>query len=403
MSVHGFPTDRWLLPDGIEELLPEDASRLEALRRRLLDTCASWGYEQVVPPLIEFLDSLLTAAGHDLELQTFKLTDPLSGRLLGVRADMTPQVARIDAHNLKRESPTRLSYVGTVLRAYSDPLERSRSPVQIGAELYGYAGVEADLEVIRLMLELLAQAGVLHVHLDLGHVGIYRGLAREAGLDRESEAIVFDILQRKSGPDLKAFFDRFECSEKARRGLLSLLELNGTAEILEQARQTLGGMGRMVDGALATLSEVAQHLRRHYPGLPIHFDLAELRGYHYHTGLVYAAFVPGHGREIARGGRYDDIGQAFGRARPAVGFSADLKQLLRLGRVEVGPARKRILAPAGDDEALREAIRRLRAEGWQVVQQLPGQSDDPISMACGYRLVSCDGGYEVISLTDSNS
>ena len=403
MSVHGFPTDRWLLPDGIEELLPEDASRLEALRRRLLDTCASWGYEQVVPPLIEFLDSLLTAAGHDLELQTFKLTDPLSGRLLGVRADMTPQVARIDAHNLKRESPTRLSYVGTVLRAYSNPLERSRSPVQIGAELYGYAGVEADLEVIRLMLELLAQAGVLQVHLDLGHVGIYRGLAREAGLDRESEAIVFDILQRKSGPDLKAFFDQFECSEKARRGLLSLLELNGAAEILEQARQTLGGMGRMVDGALATLSEVAQHLRRHYPGLPIHFDLAELRGYHYHTGLVYAAFVPGHGREIARGGRYDDIGRAFGRARPAVGFSADLKQLLRLGRVEVGPVRKRIMAPAGDDEALREAIRRLRAEGWQVVQQLPDQSDDPISMACGYRLVSCDGGYEVISLTDSNS
>ncbi len=402
MSVHGFPTDRWLLPDGIEELLPEDASRLEALRRRLLDTCASWGYEQVVPPLIEFLDSLLTAAGHDLELQTFKLTDPLSGRLLGVRADMTPQVARIDAHNLKRESPTRLSYVGTVLRAYSDPLERSRSPVQIGAELYGYAGVEADLEVIRLMLELLAQAGVLQVHLDLGHVGIYRGLAREAGLDRESEAIVFDILQRKSAPDLKAFFDRFECSEKARRGLLSLLELNGTAEILEQARQTLGGMGKMVDGALVTLSEVAQHLRRHYPGLPIHFDLAELRGYHYHTGLVYAAFVPGHGREIARGGRYDDIGRAFGRARPAVGFSADLKQLLRLGRVEVGPVRKRIMAPAGDDEALREAIRRLRAEGWQVVQQLPDQSDDPISMACGYRLVSCDGGYEVISLTDSN-
>ncbi len=403
MSVQGFPTDRWLLPDGIEELLPEDAARLEALRRKLLDTCAAWGYDQVVPPLIEFLDSLLTAAGHDLELQTFKLTDPSSGRLLGVRADMTPQVARIDAHNLKREQPTRLSYVGTVLRAYPDPLDRSRSPIQIGAELYGYAGVEADLEVIRLMLELLAQSGILKVHLDLGHVGIYRGLAQQAGLDQEDEAIVFDILQRKSSPDLAAFLSQCDCPENVKRALASLLDLNGTLEVLERARQALQGAGEMVKSAIITLSEVAQQLLRHYPSLPIHFDLAELRGYHYHTGLVYAAFVPGHGREIARGGRYDDIGRAFGRARPAVGFSADLKQLLQLGKIESRRSGKRIMAPAGAEEALLEAIRQLRAEGWQVVQQLPGQPADPRWMECDSRLVLRDGGYEVISLTDSNS
>ena len=403
MSVQGFPTDRWLLPDGIEELLPEEATRLEMLRRKLLDTCASWGYQQVVPPMIEFLDSLLTAAGHDLELQTFKLTDPLSGRLLGVRADMTPQVARIDAHNLKREQPTRLSYVGTVLRAYSDPLERSRSPVQIGAELYGYAGVEADLEVIRLMLELLAQAGVMEIHLDLGHVGIYRGLAQQAELDTESESLLFDILQRKSRPDLEAFLVQCKCSGNAKRALASLLSLNGSFEVLERARQVLAGTGEMVTAALDTLTEVAERLRRHYLSLPIHFDLAELRGYHYHTGLVYAAFAPGHGREIARGGRYDDIGRSFGRARPAVGFSADLKQLLQLGRKDSEGSRRRIMAPAGEDEALHEAIRQLRTEGWQVIQLLPGQPDAPLIPECDFRLELGDGGYRVISLTDSNS
>jgi len=402
MPVQGLPTDRWLLPDGIEEVLPEEAARLEALRRRLLDTCAAWGYEQVVPPLIEFLDSLLTGAGHDLELQTFKLTDPLSGRLLGVRADMTPQVARIDAHNLKREQPSRLSYVGTVLRAYGDPLDKSRSPVQIGAELYGYGGVEADLEVIRLMLELLAQAGVLEVHLDMGHVGIYRGLARLAGLHQESEAELFDILQRKSRPDLVEFLAQCDCPESAKRPLASLLELNGSFEVLEQARQGLAGTGEMVGDALNTLIEVAEHLRCQYLALPIHFDLAELRGYHYHTGLVFAAFVPGHGREIARGGRYDDIGRAFGRARPAVGFSADLKQLLQLGRVITDHTRRRVLAPAGEDQALQDAIRQLRAEGWQVIQLLPGQPDDPGLTSCEHRLEQREGHYRVASLTESN-
>jgi len=395
MPEQGYPTARWLLPDGIGELLPEDASRLEALRRRLLDTCASWGYQQVVPPLIEFLDSLLTGAGHDLELQTFKLTDPLSGRLLGVRADMTPQVARIDAHNLKQEQPTRLSYVGTVLRAFTDPLEKYRSPVQLGAELYGYGGMEADLEVIRLMLEVLAQAGVLEVHLDLGHVGIYRGLAAQAGLSRESEAGLFEILQRKSRPDLEDFLAHCDCSESGKQALASLLDLNGTFEVVETAQQLLSHVGAGVSAALETLRQVAEQLRRQYRNLPIHFDLAELRGYHYHTGLVFAAFVPGHGREIARGGRYDDIGRAFGRARPAVGFSTDLKQLLRLGQCDSPPTVKRVMAPAGEAESLLETIRQLRTEGWMVVQLFPGQADEPEKLGCHHRLEFENGRYRV--------
>ena len=394
----GFPTDRWLLPDGIEELLPAEAGRLEALRRRLLDTCAAWGYEQVVPPLIEFLDSLLTAAGHDLELQTFKLTDPLSGRLLGVRADMTPQVARLDAHNLKREGPTRLCYVGTVLRAYGDPLEPSRSPVQIGAELYGHAGLEADLEIIRLMLELLAQSGITGVHLDLGHVGIYRSLARAAGLDADGEALLFPILQRKSRPDLEAFLAALDVPAAIKGQLAALIELNGDDEVLVQARSRL--VGAAVEAAVEALARVAQSLRRLHPALPIHFDLAELRGYHYHTGPGFAAPVPGVGREIARGGRYDAIGAVFGRARPAVGFSADLKQLMRLGRLPDTGLQRRVWAPAGDEPELLEAIRQLRVEGWQVIQALPGQAADLAALGCAWRLVRHDGCYQARPITD---
>ncbi len=398
----GFPSEPWLLPDGIEELSPDDAARLERLRRRLLDTCIAWGYRQVVPPLIEFLDSLLIGAGHDLELQTFKLTDPLSGRLLGVRADMTPQVARIDARNLKSDLPTRLCYVGTVLRAYADPLQPARSPVQIGAELYGYAGPEADLEVIRLMLELLAQAGILGVHLDLGHVGIYRGLAAQAGLDPEAEAALFAILQRKSKPDLQQFLSQCRCDPVHRAQLAALIDLNGDFEVLDQARHHLRRAPAAVLAHLDTLTEVARRLRSLHPSLPIHFDLAELRGYHYHTSLVFAALVAGVGREIARGGRYDGIGAAFGRARAAVGFSADLKQLLRLASSAEEPSSRRVLAPAGDDPELLEAIRRLRVEGCQVVQLLPGQRETAQDMGCDCRLVRREGKYQVIPSTDSS-
>ncbi|GAB6067166.1 ATP phosphoribosyltransferase regulatory subunit [Methylothermus subterraneus] len=397
--MKGLPTDRWLLPDGIEEVLPNEAMRLEDLRRRLLDICFGFGYELVFPPLVEYLDSLLTGTGHDLELHTFKLTDPMSGRLLGIRADLTPQVARIDAHNLKREAPTRLCYVGTVLRTYADPLDKSRSPIQIGAELYGHAGVEADLEVIRLMLEVLAQAGVLGVHLDLGHVGIYRGLARQAGLDAEAEVELFAILQRKSRPDLEQFLAQCDCSAQAKAHFGALLELNGESEVLAQARARLTDAGDEVNAALDSLEDVAEKIRRLYPSLPVHFDLAELRGYHYHTGLVFAALVPGYGREVARGGRYDAIGEVFGRARPAVGFSADLKLLLRLGVPVEQFSGKRLWAPCGEDPELTETVRELRQQGWQVIQALSAH-EDARQMGCDFKLERRGRRFEIVSIVD---
>jgi ATP phosphoribosyltransferase regulatory subunit len=205
--------DSWLLPEGIEEILPQEASYLENLRRRILQLFTCWGYELVIPPMIDFIDSLLTGSGHDLDLQTFKLTDQVSGKTLGFRADMTPQVARMDAHHLKHEWPTRLCYVGTVLHTRGDPLEKTRSPMQIGAELYGHAGIESDVEVICLMLEMLALSGLLDVHLDLGHVGIFRGLSRQAGLDQSGESALFDVLQRKAKPELEELISDLAVNE----------------------------------------------------------------------------------------------------------------------------------------------------------------------------------------------
>lgn len=375
--------DPWLLPDGIEEVLPEDAKYLEDLRRKLLDVFAAWGYQLVIPPFIDYLDSLLTGAGHDLELQIFKLTDQLSGEMLGVRADMTPQVARIDAHNLRYAHPTRLCYEGTVLHTVGNPLERSRSPRQIGAELYGHAGKESDLEVIQLMLEMLAITGLQNVHLDLGHVGIYRELSAQAGLNPQQESELFALLQGKAKTELVELINSYAIAEPFKLMLLKLIELNGSAEILKKAQQVFAGANDKVKQALGELQAIADKLAILFPALPINFDLAELRGYHYHTGIVFAAFVPNVGREIARGGRYDNIGKIFGRARPATGFSADLKFLASLGKAdyqaEVSTA---IFAPCDEDYELIVKIRDLRAQGMTVIQQLPGQTGDAHQLNC---------------------
>ncbi|EIC30599.1 MULTISPECIES: ATP phosphoribosyltransferase regulatory subunit [Methylomicrobium] len=380
--------DSWLLPDGIEEILPADAKHLESLRRRLLDMFACWGYELVIPPFIDFLDSLLTGSGHDLDPQTFKLTDQLSGEMLGVRADMTPQVARIDAHHLKHEWPTRLCYYGTVLHTRGDPLEKTRSPLQIGAELYGHAGIDSDIEVIRLMLEMLALTGVLNVHLDLGHVGIYRSLSRQAGLSPAQEGELFDVLQRKARPELAEWIASYALDSDLQAMFLALPLLNGGAEVIGKARQVFAQADADLKQALADLETIAGRLARLFPSLPVSFDLAELRGYHYHTGVVFAAFTPSVGREIARGGRYDNIGGVFGRARPATGFSADLKLLAGLDSVKGhGEPENKIFAPCLDDTALAEKIRDLRAVGNTVIQQLPGQAGDGAAMGCTAVLV----------------
>lgn len=365
--------DPWLLPDGIEEVLPGDAAHLESLRRRLLDVFACWGYELVIPPMIDYLDSLLTGTGHDLDLQTFKFTDQSSGEMLGVRADMTPQVARIDAHNLRHDRPTRLCYAGTVLHTVSDTLEQSRSPMQIGAEIYGHQGLESDLEVIRLMLEMLAITGLEDVHLDLGHVGIYRALSRQANLNPQQEAELFDILQRKANTELVALMESFTIDTAFKQQFLMLPKLNGDRSILEKAAGIFADANDDVKNALADLQTLAERLSIIFPSLAINFDLAELRGYHYHTGAVFAAFIPNVGREIARGGRYDNIGGVFGRGRPATGFSADLRFLASLTKTAEKRAEETVFAPFADDAQLLEKIRDLRAEGTVVIQELPGQ------------------------------
>lgn len=387
--------DTWLLPEGITEVLPEQAAHLERLRRKLLDTFDCWGYQLVIPPFVDFLDSLLTGAGHDLALQTFKLTDQLSGEMLGVRADMTPQVARIDAHNLKHEWPTRLCYVGTTLHTLGDPLEKTRSPMQIGAELYGHAGIESDYEVIRLMLEMLAMTGVKNVHLDLGHVGIYRALVEQAGIDPQQEAELFDALQRKARAELAELLDKMSMDDDFKAIFSALPKLNGGEQILTEAAGLLKAGSAPLKAALADLQAMADKLRRDYPSLTVSFDLAELRGYHYHTGMVFAAFIPAVGREIARGGRYDNIGAVFGRARPATGFSADLRVLATL--FDEGDVRQSqtIFAPAIDDSDLSVLIRDLRADGVRVIQNLPGQQGGAAELGCNAVLENHDQHWVV--------
>jgi len=387
--------ERWLLPAGIDEVLPPQARVIEGLRRDLLDLYQGWGYELVMPPFIDYLESLLTGTGHDLDLQTFKLTDQESGRLLGVRADMTPQVARMDAHHLRREGPTRLCYLGTVLHTRSDGFAGTRSPLQIGAEIYGHSGAESELEILRLVLLTLERAGIGNAYLDLGHVGIYRGLARQAGLTPERETSLFEALQRKAIPELEALVRDWGVLGPAADMLLALAELNGD-DALERASRELARADAPVRAALDHLARLRAGLNTWLPAVPVHFDLAELRGYHYKTGVVFAAFVPGWGLEIARGGRYDDIGSVFGRARPAVGFSTDLKGLLRQGRELDARYERRggLYAPWSPDPALRVEIERLRAAGERVVNELPGQPGGAREAGCAEALVFEGGRWE---------
>ncbi len=386
---------RWLLPEGIEELLPPQARHLEQLRRQVVDHYQSWGYELVMPPFIEYLDSLLVGTGDDLDLQTFKLIDQKTGRLMGLRADMTPQVARIDAHRLRRATPTRLCYLGTVLHTLPDGFAGSRSPLQVGAELYGHAGIESDIEILSLMMETLAFCGITDTYLDIGHVGIFRGLAQQAGLSDAQEQQLFEALQRKAKPEIVVLLKEWKLDANASAMLGSLADLNGDAEVLSQARTVLQRASADVLEALANLERVAALARLRLPKVTLHYDLAELRGYHYHTGLVFAAFVAGQGQAIAQGGRYDGIGKAFGNARPATGFSTDLKTLVNLMPENGSALLNAIHAPAQEDVDLLQKVRELRAEGQCVICELPGQSGDARAMGCDRRLVKKDGRWEI--------
>ncbi len=390
--------ESWLLPEGIEELLPPQAARLEQLRRKLLDLYYGWGYELVVPPFIEYLETLLTGTGNDLELQTFKLTDQLTGRMMGVRADMTPQVARIDSRYLQREALTRLCYMGTVLRTRPAGIAGTRSPLQVGIELYGHSGAASDVEVLQLMVETLTISGIEQLHIDLGHVGIFRALAQQARLDEQQESVLFDALQRKARPEITRFLANLKLPGQLASMLTALAELNGGPEILEQADTILQSGSGEVRAALANLREIAEQLQRRTPSIRLHFDLAELRGYRYHTGVVFAVYVPGHSQAVAQGGRYDDIGRVFGRARPATGFSTDLKTLIALGPEPDNTTRETILAPADDAPELQQLIRKLRDSGERVINLLPGQTADKTGPGCVRKLMKRDGEWKVVSL-----
>ena len=387
--------ENWLLPEGVDEVLPPRARVVEQLRRDLLDLYASWGYQLVFPPFIEYLESLLINTGGDLDLKTFKVTDQITGRTLGIRADITTQAARIDAHQLRDDNPTRLCYAGTVLHTKSDGFAGSRAPLQAGAELYGHSGVESDLEIICLMMETLKLAGLEDIYIDLGHVGIFRGLVRQAGLSEQSEMELFDALQRKSIPEIRDLVNRLDINEQQAAMLLALPELCGE-DALDRAKALFSEANNDVQEALNELVQLADMVKKHMPELPLHFDLSELRGYHYHTGVVFAAFVPGLGQEVARGGRYDDIGAAFGRARPACGFSSDLKLLMRLNKSVEQSANNGIFAPWSDDPSQHQAVEKLRKEGKMVVMGLPGQAGSAEEMGCS-ALLSLQGDEWVVT------
>ena len=385
--------NRWLLPDGIEEVLPPEAWKVEHMRREVLDLYASWGYELVIPPHIEFLESLAAGSGSDLDLMTFKVTDQLSGRTLGLRADTTPAVARIDAHTLRRDCPVRLCYAGSVFHTKPATLTASRTPIQMGAELYGHAGEESDLEVISLMLETLALAGICQPSIDLGHVDIFRQLVQTAGLDSASEERLFDALQRKSHGEMRDVINSQVSDVTIGDMLMALPELCGGLETLDKARKALAKAPVKVLEALNALSSLAQRVQSAYPAVALYFDLGELRGYNYHTGVVFAAYLPGEGQAVAKGGRYDGIGEAFGRSRPATGFSADLKVLLRLGALEEPERPGFILAPPEVDP---DMIRKLRSQGERVINRLFDRSDAAIQLGCDRELKNVNGTWQVV-------
>lgn len=378
---------RWVLPDYIQDALPGEADKIERLRRRLLDAFRAHGYQLVLPPLLEYLDSLTTGAGQDLKLRTFKLVDQLSGRTMGVRADMTPQVARIDAHLLNRRGVSRLCYCGSVLHTLPSTLTATREPLQLGAELYGHAGIDADIEVVRLLAEVMRLADVPASRIDLGHVGLFRVLAARAGLVPEREENLFDLLQAKDLPGLRELVA--DVAEPLRSALLTLPGLYGGAEILDEARARLPDDAE-IGAALDDLTRLVAALG----DLPISFDLADLRGYHYHTGVVFAAYGGSSPAALALGGRYDRIGDAYGRGRPATGFSLDLRELaVRLPDPTQAGA---ILAPPAEaGDGLADIINQLRAQGDVVMTALPGHDGSWNEAGCDRQLIRRDGRWTV--------
>ncbi|MCL2161356.1 MAG: ATP phosphoribosyltransferase regulatory subunit [Betaproteobacteria bacterium] len=379
---------RWGLPDFIQDVLPDEAARLEELRRRLLDAFRARGYQLVIPPLVEYLDALTTGAGQDLGLRTCQLVDQLTGRTMGVRADMTPQVTRIDSHLLNCAGVSRLCYCGSVLHTRPSSLTATREPLQLGAELYGHAGLEADIEVLRLLAEALRLADVPMMRFDIGHVGLFHVLADNAGLNEAAREETFSLLRGKDIPGLRMLLADVK-DRAAREAILALPELYGGVEVLDVAEARLP----QAPGVAAAL-DVLRRLAIELDDLPLGFDLADLRGYRYHSGLMFAAYGGGSHAALAKGGRYDRVAENFGRARAATGFSLDLRELVHCSPVPALDGA--ILAPLEKDPALQDEITKLRNTGEIVIDLLPGH--EGTWAGCDRQLVKREGCWIIVAL-----
>ena len=381
----------WLLPENIEDVLPAEAARMETLRRTLLDLFKVCGYQFVIPPMLEYVESLITGVGHDLDLATFKVVDQLTGRLMGVRADMTPQAARIDAHLLNQQGITRLCYAGTVLRTKPDGLAQTREPLQVGAELYGHAGVESDIEIQSLLIKALQAIGIMQVHMDFSHVAVFGSLIESSQIELGLEQELYAALQSKDQSAVAVLAKGLD--KITREALIHLTTLNGDQSVLVKAAQVLPATP-VIKNALAELTKVANALTS--MDVSVSFDLSELRGYHYHSGIVFAAYAQGYKGPLALGGRYDEVGLSFGRARPATGFSLDLRRVV----TALPPAKttQSIFAPANADPALAVKIESLRLEGHVVVQALLGEQVNLDEINCDRKLSHYNSGWHVVAI-----
>jgi len=377
----------WLLPENIQDILPPQARRVEALRARLLELFRVHGYQLVMPPLLEYVESLLTGTGEDLDLRTFKLVDQLSGRMMGLRADITPQVARIDAHLLNRRGVTRLCYCGSVLHTRPRGEDATRELLQIGAEIYGHPGIESDLEIQQLLAKSLAACGRRDAHIDIGHVAVFRALCTHGGITGDREWALQAALEAKDTAELALLTEPLDA--RSRAALRLLPELYGEPTVLDQAQALLPDFPE-IRAALADLRRLSAEA-----AYPVSIDLADLRGYHYHSGAVFTAYVAGRPKAVAFGGRYDEVGEAFGRARPATGFSLDLTDFSALVPADMTAEKAGILCPCVEDAALAAVVEKLRGEGEIVVPDLPGHEGARAELGCDRELVLIKGKWQV--------
>lgn len=387
--------DRWLLPDGVEEILPAEAKAIDTLRRRLLDLYSSWGYDMVIPPLLEYTDSLLIGLGRDVDLLTFKVMDQLTGRTLGIRADITPQTARMDAHSFHRTGANRLCYAGHVVHTRPKNPLATRTPIQAGLEFYGEAGVSADIEVVSLLLESLRIAGLPKLHIDLGHVGIYRAIATAANLSAAQEDAFFELLQRKAMTEIREWIAVNLAGSAHAKLFLALPNLAGSKTILQTARALFAQVPAALE-AVDQLAAVASVVEQRYPAAELYFDLGELRGYHYLTGMVFAAFAPNYGNPIASGGRYDHIGEVFGRARPATGFAVDITAISKLGLLTKNTVAAIAVVDVQDAQQW-QMIQALRAQGERVISV--SKDADLGELGCDRQLIAVNGAYQVTAIS----